>query len=97
MSNLPGDGRVLKLVLKLYCLPAPNPKWYALMPRLQFTIRALLVATLVAAAFFGGAAWQRRRGERELQRREAMLIELLTPPPISNAPRPDEANETSAD
>jgi hypothetical protein len=30
------------------------------MPRLQFSLRALLVAMLVVAAFFSGAVWQRR-------------------------------------
>ena len=35
------------------------------MPRPQFTLRALLVAMLVVAAFFGGVRFERERRNRE--------------------------------
>lgn len=35
------------------------------MPRPQFTVRALLVAMLVAAAFFGGMSFEKDRRRRE--------------------------------
>ncbi len=36
------------------------------MPRLQFTLRALLLAMLVVGAFFGGVLYGRQQTRREL-------------------------------
>jgi hypothetical protein len=45
--------------------------------RFQFSLRTLLVVTLVVAAFFGGAAWQRGQTELKLWRTEQKLEKAL--------------------
>jgi len=57
------------------------------MRRRQSTIRALLVAMLIAAAFFGGVQFERERFEREQWKR---FIELDLPTHGAWLPYPDE-------
>jgi hypothetical protein len=55
-----------------------------MMPRPQFTLRALLVAMLVVGAFFGGIRFERERRKREDEAAAAMAAAKA---PIKNRPQ----------